>query len=87
MKTPKSNTPGKIPFSFQPRLWEGKFGCLLGKEALFCAAKRAVVWLEKVSIIKVFLGHVCTHATLQRCESGARTCDKDNILLIYKTAK
>jgi hypothetical protein len=54
MKTPKSNTPGIIPFSLQTRLWEGELGCVLGKEALFCAAKRAVVWLEKVSIIKVF---------------------------------
>jgi hypothetical protein len=42
------------PNTVQPRLWEGEFGFLLGKEALFCAAKRAVVWLEKVSIIKVF---------------------------------
>jgi hypothetical protein len=46
--------PGKNPNRVQPLLWEGEFGFLLGKEALFCAAKRAVVWLEIVSIIKVF---------------------------------
>ncbi len=75
------------PNIVKPRLKEGVPFCEFFKKMRFSKAKRALVWLEKVSIIKVFLGHVCTHANLQRCESGARTYDKYIILLIYKTAK